>query len=260
MLACEPPSDAIRRASAWALSKKAGSFKPVRACSGVLVRTRRTVQISRLVESKLSMLGYGAVRRMNVYTPRRWRSSPLLSSHLSSLYGRSQMPSGCGGNTLGPPILKLSRPLAASATSRIISASSRKRGPRASSWFKGSRSSSCGVMPDDCRYAADVTMRRWMAFMLHGVRAAAVLRASTDGSMNSTASQSSSSGCVGRAPCEPKSSDVSTIPRPNNCSQKRFTATRAVSGSSWLTSHRARPSRLGSASSGSGGSIAGTFA
>src|SRR5216110_3967313 len=48
---------------------------------------------------------------MNVYIPRRWRSSPLLSSHLSSVYGRSQMPSGCGGNTLGPPILKLSRPL-----------------------------------------------------------------------------------------------------------------------------------------------------
>src|ERR1700681_2753029 len=68
---------------------------------------------------------------MNVYSPRRWRSSPLLSTHLSSLYGRSQVPSGCGGNTLGPPILALSRPPAARATSRIISASMRMRGASA---------------------------------------------------------------------------------------------------------------------------------
>jgi hypothetical protein len=53
-------------ASAWAASKNAGSFNVVSACSGVLVRTRRTVHVSRLVESKVSMVGYPAVRRANV--------------------------------------------------------------------------------------------------------------------------------------------------------------------------------------------------
>ena len=48
--------------------------------------------------------------------------------------------------------------------------------------------------------------------------------------MNSVASQSSSSGWVGGSPCVPKSSLVSTRPRPKNCSQTRLTATRAVSG------------------------------
>ena len=48
--------------------------------------------------------------------------------------------------------------------------------------------------------------------------------------MNSVASQSSSSGCDGGAPCVPKSSLVSTMPRPKNCSHARLTATRAVSG------------------------------
>ena len=62
-----------------------------------------------------------------------------------------QMPSGCGGNTLGPSIFGLSRPLAASATSRIISASSRNRGPRASSRLYGIALGSCGVTADDCR-------------------------------------------------------------------------------------------------------------
>ena len=38
-------------------------------------------------------------------------------------------------------------------------------------------------------------------------------------SMNSAASQSSSSGCEGGSPCEPKSSDVLTRPVPNNICQ-----------------------------------------
>ena len=63
-------------------------------------------------------------------------------------------------------------------------------------------------------------------------------------SINSTASQSSSSGCVGSIPCEPKSSLVSTMPVPNSCSQCRLATTRAVSGFLRSTSHLARPSRL----------------
>ena len=46
-------------------------------------------------------------------------------------------------------------------------------------------------------------------------------------------------------PCVPKSSLVSTMPRPKNCSHARLTATRAVSGFSSSTSQRARPRRFG---------------
>ena len=62
--------------------------------------------------------------------------------------------------------------------------------------------------------------------------------------MNSTASQSSSSGCVGQAPCAPKSSGVATIPWPNAEPQSRLTNTRAVSGLSRETTQRARSSRV----------------
>src|SRR5436305_2097958 len=76
-------------------------------------------------------------------------------------------------------------------------------------------------------------------------------------SRNCTASQSSSSGWLGGSPWAPKSSAVFTKPVPKNCCQNRFTATRAVSGCSGLTSQRARPRRLGAASAGSGGRKAG---
>ena len=46
-----------RAASACAASKNASSFSVVSACSGVLVRTRRTVQCSRLVASNVMKLG-----------------------------------------------------------------------------------------------------------------------------------------------------------------------------------------------------------
>ena len=45
--------------------------------------------------------------------------------------------------------------------------------------------------------------------------------------ISSPASQSSSSGCVGRSPCVPKSLGVATIPRPKWCCQSRLTITRA---------------------------------
>ena len=56
----------MRRASARAVSKDAGSLRSVSACSGVFVRTRRTWQNSRLVASNVMKLGYGDVRRQNV--------------------------------------------------------------------------------------------------------------------------------------------------------------------------------------------------
>ena len=54
-----------RAASALAASKNASSFSMVSAWSGVLVRTRRTVQCSRLVASNVIKLGYVAERRTN---------------------------------------------------------------------------------------------------------------------------------------------------------------------------------------------------
>jgi hypothetical protein len=63
--------------------------------------------------------------------------------------------------------------------------------------------------------------------------------------MNSTASQSSSSGWLGYSDCIPKSSLLFTIPVPKYVSQNRLTATRAVSGWFGATSHFASASRSG---------------
>ena len=52
-------------------------------------------------------------------------------------------------------------------------------------------------------------------------------------SMNSSASQSSSSGCDGRSPILPKLLGVRTMPSPKWCCQRRLTITRAVSGLSF---------------------------
>src|SRR3989442_1389486 len=62
--------------------------------------------------------------------------------------------------------------------------------------------------------------------------------------MNSTASQSSSSGGVGQSPCEPRSSRLRASPWPKNSFHKRFTKTRAVSGLSAAVSQRARSRRV----------------
>ena len=55
-------------------------------------------------------------------------------------------------------------------------------------------------------------------------------RACHSGCMNSAASQSSSSGCVGHSPCEPRSSSAFDKPVPKNWRHRRLTKTRAVSG------------------------------
>ena len=64
-----PPAGAspvMRRASALAASNDAGSFSSVSAWSGVFVRTRRTVQNSRLGASNVAKVGYVQTRRQNV--------------------------------------------------------------------------------------------------------------------------------------------------------------------------------------------------
>ena len=74
---------------------------------------------------------------------------------------------------------------------------------------------------------------------------------------NSVASQSSSSGWLGRSPCEPKSSVVLTSPSPKNICQCAIDGHAAVSGLAGSTSQRANPSRFLGRPAGSGGRQAG---
>ena len=96
------------------------------------------------------------------------------------------------------------------AVSRMNSASSRQRDCRASSRFCGSR---CGELggrgPKTAGRRGCVVISRTMCFTSQPL------------SMNSTASQSSSSGCVGGSPCAPKSSSCRATGR------RRRTASRA---------------------------------
>src|SRR6266568_7875971 len=57
---------ATRRARACAASTKAGSFRVVSACKGVLLRERLSTQNSRLGASNVVIDGYGFVRRQKV--------------------------------------------------------------------------------------------------------------------------------------------------------------------------------------------------
>jgi hypothetical protein len=77
----------------------------------------------------------------------------------------------------------------------------------------------------DWRYAADITMSL-NSFLT-----------SQPDSRNSTASQSSNSGCDGNSPVMPKSPAVRTSPTPKSSCQNRLTVTRAMSGCSGRKSH-----------------------
>ena len=98
-------------------------------------------------------------------------------------------------------MVRSSLPATASTLSRTASASTRRIFIRHSEHVVGIdlRLRVSADQPEDCicrRF--EVTIRRWMAFMSQ-------LR-----SMNSTASQSSSSGCVGCFPLRPKLNTVAT--------------------------------------------------
>ena len=78
--------------------------------------------------------------------------------------------------------------------------------------------------------------------------------------VNVVASQSRSSGWVGGSPWVPKSSLVKTRPRPKNCSQNRFTATRAVSGILLVHQPAGEAEAVGGLALGRGGRKAGVAA
>jgi len=86
---------------------------------------------------------------------------------------------GCGGNTPGPPILRLSNPLMVRALSRIISPSNRSRACRPSNRLYGSVRVRSARRLVDWRYVAEVTISRCIALRLHLTR------------INSVANQSS---------------------------------------------------------------------
>ena len=105
----------------------------------------------------------------------------------------------------------------------------RNRGPRESRRLSGSFSSLSFVTTALWRYVADMTIS------LNN------FLTSQPDSRNSTASQSSNSGCDGNSPETPKSPADRTRPVPNNSLQNRFTVTRAVSGCSGRSSHLRKP-------------------
>src|SRR5438045_2708790 len=94
-----------------------------RACKGVFVRARRTVQVSRSGASKVVKVGGGEVRFQNVYMVRRYRSLPWLCTYVWAVQflpssreaSSSQSPGGWYGETLWPPISSLNKPLMANA-------------------------------------------------------------------------------------------------------------------------------------------------
>ena len=72
------PSCIIRSASLRIASTYVGSFISTSACSGVLVRARRTVHTSRSGASNVDRAGGGLVPFQKVYIVRRYKSLPWL--------------------------------------------------------------------------------------------------------------------------------------------------------------------------------------
>src|SRR5262249_61921193 len=97
-------------------STNTGSLSVTRACSGVLVRMRRTLQVVRSGASKVVADGYGALRRQRVYSALRQRSSPWLGCQSVELPKAADSPKvGRGGCTGGPDNFPGHRPPANSA-------------------------------------------------------------------------------------------------------------------------------------------------
>ena len=93
-----PASAIIRVASRRAASTYCVSFISTRACSGVLVRARRTVQVSREGASNASSDGGGLVRFQNVYKLRRQTASPWSCWYTPVLLPRKLMASHSPAN------------------------------------------------------------------------------------------------------------------------------------------------------------------
>ena len=132
------------------------------------------------------------------------------------------------------------------------SAGRRKRGPRARRRLLGSRA--CRRVSPTLASELGELATTTIGGTLHDVTICLMRRLMSQPlSMKSTASQSSSSGWVGYSPWAPKSAGVRTRPAPKSICQRRFTATRAVSGCSRMVIQLARPRRIGAAQPAGGG-------
>ena len=127
---------------------------------------------------------------------------------------------GSGGNTGGPPIVRLMPPLAARIASRTIFGVEPLR----------AEPPQILVLADPSRDPPHPRTRTPSGTPRRSSSAGASALMLQPRFMNSTASQSSSCGCVGGSPILPKLSSVATMPRPKWWCQMRLTITRAVSG------------------------------
>ena len=115
--------------------------------------------------------------------------------------------------------------------------------------FRGRSIADCGLRIADCRIGIrnpqseirNLKLCRYVSLVR--ISRCSFFSDQSASCMNQSASQSSSSGCVGRAPIWPKSLGVATSPSPKWCCQTRLTITRAVSGLSALAIQRASVSR-----------------
>jgi len=120
-------------------------------------RTQGRVDRSRCVQGLLGggQIEIGELREgrkalNDTYSPRRYRSAPL--SGIQTLGKKLSLLtlSGCGGADARPPIVRLSRPQAASADRRTAPADKRSRAAVPAGCCSGSRAASSGRGFEDC--------------------------------------------------------------------------------------------------------------
>ena len=143
------PATALRAASARpaprAASKDASSFSIVSACSGVFVRTRRTVVYSRLVASNVMKLGYGDRPADEDVEPAAVPVLALARRPLLAAVGHVPDAVGLRRKDARAADLRPQQPARRQHAVADHLGFQPERGPRASSRLYGSRSTSAGV-------------------------------------------------------------------------------------------------------------------
>ena len=219
------------------------SLSSVSACSGVFERIRRVQAWTRVggVEDGQRRVRRGAARRTCRGRGGSGRG-PCSAFQLALASGRGVMtPVGLRREDARAADLRRQQP--ARRQGRVADRSRRRAAAATAARAGGCRGSIAARSGRTLRRLA--VGRRGDDQPVHRLEAPALSRRTR------SASQSSSSGCVGGVPWVPKSFSVSTSPRPKYACQSRLTVTRAVSGFAGSTSQRARSSRFGRVAGGS---------
>ena len=235
-----PPRATIRPRQALRGSTYTGSFSVTNAWSGVLVADRRTCRSRGWARRTSAIDGYGTVRRQKVYRPRRYRSSPVLVAQVRwPLNAACQSPAAAAG-----------RP-----TARLLAAQQAAEGQRLVA-------DHLGLQPKP-RAARQQRLRGSCASISGGhSRRLAVGRRRDDQPQQRLDVPAASHELDGQ-PVEQfrvgrgvalRAEVLLGLDQPDaeQLRPKRLTVTRAVSGLSGSTSHRARPRRFNSAPAGIG--------